>query len=267
MWRRVEDDAGRWLALLAPPARIVSLVPSVTELLCHLGAASRLVGVTRFCTEPAAALVSVARIGGTKTPDCERIVALSPDLVVVNSEENQRQDFERLVAAGITVLVSFPTTVAAAAVSIRRLGRAVDAESCAETLAGAIDDALQVRVAPPPRRIFCPIWRSPWMSFNGDTYCSDVLGHAGGVNLCATAPRRYPEVTLDAIAAAAPDVILLPDEPYAFSARHFEVLAPLHGTPAWRRGRVHLVDGKSLSWYGPRTVEALRVFRAILAPA
>ncbi len=266
MWRRVEDDAGRSLALLAPPARIVSLVPSVTELLCHLGFASRLVGVTRFCTEPASDLVGLARIGGTKTPDCDRIVGLSPDLVVVNSEENQRQDFERLVAAGITVLVSFPTTVAAAAMSIRRLGRALDAESGAATLADAIDDAMRVRVAPPLLRVFCPIWRSPWMSFSGDTYCSDILTHAGGLNLCAAAPCRYPEVALDAIAAAAPEVILLPDEPYPFAARHFDALAPLHRTPAWRRGRVHLVDGKLLSWYGPRTLEGLRVFRALLSP-
>jgi ABC-type Fe3+-hydroxamate transport system substrate-binding protein len=267
MWRRVVDDAGRTLSLPAPPARIVSLVPSVTELLCHLGASDRLVGVTRFCTEPATAVAGVTRIGGTKTPDCGRIVALAPDLVVVNSEENQRDDFHRLEQAGLVVLVSFPVTVKAAAGSVRRLGEAVGADAVAAALASAIEASLQGPVVQRPLRVFCPIWRRPWMGFNRDTYCHDILACSGGANLCAEAAARYPEVDLTAIAAAVPEVILLPDEPYPFTAAHFDALAPLHRTPAWEQGRVHLVDGKALSWYGSRTPAAVELFRTLLAAA
>jgi ABC-type Fe3+-hydroxamate transport system substrate-binding protein len=105
------------------------------------------------------------------------------------------------------------------------------------------------------------------MGFNRTTYCHDILACSGGANLCADATTRYPEVDLARIAAAAPEVILLPDEPYPFTASHFDALAPLHRTPAWEQGRVHLVDGKALSWYGPRTPAAVELFRRLLAAA
>lgn len=265
---KISDDLGRPLELKRAPHRIVSLVPSVTELICDLGAADRLVGVTRFCTEPAAVVARLPRVGGTKTADCEAIAALRPDLVVMNSEENDRAHFTALETAGLPIFVSYPTTVAAAARGIERLGRALGAERIAQQLAQRIDAALAgLRAAPPPPvRVFCPIWRKPWMSFNADTYCHDLLASAGGVNPCAGAAVRYPVVELEAVRAADPQVVLLPDEPYPFAERHLETLAALRDTSAWRDRRVHLVDGKALSWYGRRTVAGLEEFHRLLHP-
>ncbi|MBX3027672.1 ABC transporter substrate-binding protein [bacterium] len=265
-WRSVADDLGRELTLPAPPRRIVSLVPSVTELLCDLGAGARLVGATRFCTEPPDVVARLARLGGTKTADCEALLALQPDLVVMNSEENDRAHFARLVDHGLPVFVSFPTSVEAAGEGILRLGAAIAADAAAAALDERIRRAAAV-LRPLLRRrprVFCPIWRTPWMSFNADTYCHDVLARAGGDNVCARLPARYPTVDLAAIAAADPQVILLPDEPYPFATRHLPDLAALRDTTAWRAGAVHLIDGKALSWYGARTAPALALFFRLL---
>ncbi len=267
MTRRVRDDLDRELLFDAPPRRIVSLVPSVTELVCDLGAGDRLIAVTRFCTEPAALLAALPRIGGTKTPAVDDIIALQPDLVLLNAEENQRADGQRLIDAGLAVFVSFPRTVAAAAESVGRLGAALACEPAARLVAEAIAAALGAAATATPAapvRVFCPIWRRPFMSFNHDTYCHDLLVSAGGANVCAADAARYPVVELDVIAAADPEVILLPDEPYPFAERHLPSLEPLRGTSAWRSGRIHFVDGKALSWYGRRTADAVRRFRALL---
>ncbi|MEO8605910.1 MAG: helical backbone metal receptor [bacterium] len=267
MWRRIPDDAGRSLPLAAPPQRIVSLVPSVTELVCHLGASDRLVGATRFCTDPADLPPSLVRVGGTKTPACESILALQPDLVVLNSEENRREDFDALVAAGVPVFVSFTTTVAGAADAVARLGAALGTDAPAAVLADAIRTTRAAVVGDVATRwrVFCPIWRRPWMSFNRDTYCHDLLDCAGGDNVCAAAVERYPSVELPSVAAAAPQIILLPDEPYPFAERHRRHLGELAATPALRDDRLYLLDGKALSWYGPRTPAALRTIAGLIA--
>ena len=210
------DDARRTVALERPPRRIVSLVPSLTEVVCALGAAARLVGVTRYCTDPPEVVRRLPRVGGTKNPDVARIIALDPDLVLVNSEENRVEDFDLLEARGLRTFVSFPRTVAEAADSIQRIAAALGNEGEGRALSGAIRDAM--RAAPvPSRRVFCPIWRNPWMSFNRDTYADDMLRRAGGENVCADQSERYPNVDIDTIIAAAPEVILLPDEPYRFT--------------------------------------------------
>ncbi|MGD9764666.1 MAG: ABC transporter substrate-binding protein [Candidatus Binatia bacterium] len=264
---QVADDAGRAVELVGSPQRIVSLVPSVTELICDLGCADRLVGVTRFCTEPAAVVARLPRVGGTKTPIGQRITALRPDLILVNSEENRREDFEALVATGVPVFVSFATTVAGAARSVERLGVVLGAERAALALTDRMEtEHRRVLAAVRHRsRVFCPVWRRPWMSFNADTYCHDVLASAGADNVCAAAATRYPSVSLEEVARAAPEVILLPDEPYPFGERHRQTLRPLADTPACREGRVHFVDGKALSWYGARTPQALWMFAELLA--
>ncbi len=268
MWRRIRDDAGRLLELNEPPQRIVSLVPSVTELICHLGGAARLVGVTRFCEEPADVVARLPRLGGTKSPARDGVAALRPDLVVLNSEENRRADFDALESAGHRVFVSFARSVEETVASVERLGEALGLDSTSAALAAEIRRAHQTACSANGRRarVFCPIWRQPWMSFNRDTYCHDLLAAAGGDNVCADAAARYPTVELAAIAALAPEVVLLPDEPYRFTERHRSALAALAETPAGRGNRIHLVDGKALSWYGPRTAAALTYFRGFLAP-
>jgi len=262
----VADDLDRSIAIDRPAQRIVSLVPSLTETLFSLGVGSSLAAVTRFCTEPPAAIAAVVKVGGTKNPDVAAIVALRPDLVVVNAEENRRADFDALVEAGLRVFVSYPHRVADTAGLMERLGELVGAPARAAELAATLRRCLARAVAPTTRvRVFCPIWKNPWMSFNADTYADDMLRLAGGNNVCAPHADRYPTVDLAAIAALEPDVVLLPDEPYVFAAKDLPALDALRETPALRNGRVHFIDGKGLSWYGPRSAAAVECLRSLLA--
>jgi ABC-type Fe3+-hydroxamate transport system substrate-binding protein len=225
------------------------------------------VGVTNYCTEPRRIVARLNKVGGTKNPTCEQIIDLRPDLVVVNSEENRREDYDRLVGSGVPVYVTFPSDVSDAARSIRGLGTILGLDRKAEELADLIEEKLrQLDPSGSRRRFFCPIWRNPWMSFNRETFAHDLLFRAGGANVCGDTTDRYPIVELPAIAERAPEVLLLPDEPYRFSEKHRESLRPLVETPAWQTGRIHFVDGKALSWYGRRTPAALDYFASLLRP-
>jgi ABC-type Fe3+-hydroxamate transport system substrate-binding protein len=267
----VVDDAGRRLRLAAPARRIVSLVPSLTEILFAVGAGEAVAGVTRYCTEPPAGVAALPKVGGTKTPDLRAIRALAPDLVLMNAEENRREDFETLAGEGLAVLVTEPRTVRAGIALIERLatiaGRAERGRALAAELAAAVAAVERETAGARPIRYFCPIWKRPWMGFNADTYAHDVLRVAGGANVLAERAERYPEVTLAEVAARAPETVLLPDEPFRFRERDLPDLAPLAATPALAAGRVHLVDGKALAWYGPRIAAAVASFAALLRAA
>ena len=260
------DDLGRAVELAAPPRRIVSLVPSLTETLFAIGAGPCVVAVTRYCEEPAADVARLPKVGGTKNPDLQAIVELAPDVVVMNAEENRREDFDALAAAGVTVFVTEPKTMFD---GVRSIAQLAELTGCAEGTALAADQDRRVRATlaqvegRPPVRYFCPIWRKPWMTFNADTYAHDMLRAAGGANVCAVAAERYPTVTLEAIAGAEPEVVLLPDEPYRFTEKDLAALEPL----ALPRERVHFVDGKALSWYGPRIADGLARFATLFASA
>ena len=257
------------VAVPAPPVRIVSLVPSITELLFALGLEGRIAGVTIFCSEPRDQVARTPKVGREKDPDVSRIRLLQPDLVIANMEENRRDVVEALRAEGVTVWVTFPRTVAAGIELIRELGALTATEAAAVAMAKPLEAALATvlaRAADRPRaRVFCPIWRGPYMTVNRDTYVNDMLETCGGDNVFAGSAARYPTVTLEEVRAAAPDVILLPDEPYRFRDAHRADFAPLGDIPAIRSGRVHLVDGKLLSWYGPRIAEALQRLPTLLA--
>jgi ABC-type Fe3+-hydroxamate transport system substrate-binding protein len=257
------------LALPAPPRRIVSLIPSVTDLLFALGQGAAVVGRTIFCTEPADGVRGIPAVGGEKDPDLGKIRALAPDLVIASVEENVREHVEALRASSIPVYVIYPRTVAEGIGLVRDLGRLVGAEGRGEALAGALERALggvRARLAGRrPTRVFCPIWRRPWMSVNADTYVHDMLAQCGGDNVCAARPQRYPEVTLAEVAEARPEVILLPDEPYRFRRAHAADFDAHPDIPAVASGRIHLVDGKLLSWYGPRIARALEALPPLLA--
>ena len=263
------DASGSLVTVPARPARIVSLVPSITELLFALGLEGRIAGVTIFCTEPRDRVGRVAKVGREKDPDPARILALAPDLVVANMEENRREVVEALRAAGVPVWVAFPRTVAEGIELVRELGTLTDTAEAATAMADSLEAArgrALTRAAARPRvRVFCPIWRQPYMTINRDTYVHDVLRTCGGDNVFGTSPARYPEVTLQEIRAAAPEVILLPDEPYRFRAVHGREFASLTEVPAVRADRVRLIDGKLLSWYGPRIADALERLPALLA--
>ena len=268
MSMRVVDASGVVVALAAPPRRIVSLIPSVTEILFALGVGDAVVGCTTFCTEPREGVASKTRVGGEKDPKLELIRALQADLVVANVEENVRAHVETLRAWGIPVYVTYPRTVAAGVELVADLGALTGVEQegrrIAEDLARRLSGARARQSGRVPARVFCPIWRRPYMTINGDTYIDDMLTVCGGANVFADLPKRYPEVTLEAVAAARPEVILLPDEPYRFRRVHASDFSAYPEVPAVRDGRIHLVDGKLLSWYGPRITQALEVLPALL---
>jgi len=238
--------------------RVVSLVPSVTETLLAWGITP--VAVTRFCEQP-----GFPTVGGTKDPDVAAIVALAPDLVVVNDEENRREDADALRAAALALHVTTVRSVA-------------DVAPCLRDLAAALDIAPPQRFVPPQgdqphrlreirttsttttgpvtarRRAFVPIWRRPWMTLNADTYGSSLLATLGVDNVFAGDADRYPTTTLADAAARRPDLVLAPSEPYPFAERHVAELREV--TPD-----VRLVDGQDLFWWGVRTPAAIERLR------
>lgn len=254
----------------ADPRRIVSLVPSLTEALFALGLGERVVGVTDWCVHPAERVAALPKVGGTKTPSIPRVVELRPDLVIANREENRRRDIERLEAAGIEVWVSYPRSVVDGARLLRELaGLGAEPEAVARVVVGVEEALAEARANRPqrPTPVFCPIWKNPWMAVGGDTYMNDVLSLCGGRNVFAErTERRYPIVENAEIEAAQPEVILLPDEPYAFGPRDVEALARLD-VPAARDRRIHLIDATLVSWYGPRIQRAILEVRPLLAPS
>lgn len=250
------------------PRRIVSLVPSLTEALFSLGLGERVAAVTEWCVHPAEALASLPQIGGTKNPDLERIIALAPDLVIANQEENTRRDVERLRAAGLDVWVTHPRTVAEGAALLRELSRLGADERAVEQVVVPVEEAVaaaRARRPAKPVRVFCPIWKGPWMAVGGETYAGDLLALCGGFNVFGERrERRYPIVREAEIEAAAPEAVVLPDEPYAFGPGDVRELSLLD-MPAAHSGRIHLIDGTLVSWYGPRIRRAIEVLTSLLA--
>jgi ABC-type Fe3+-hydroxamate transport system substrate-binding protein len=266
---QIVDDLGFRVELPGPARRIVSLVPSWTETLFALGIGARVVGVTKFCVSPAEGVAPIAKIGGTKNPDLRAIKELRPDLIIANAEENRREDVERMRANGIAVLTTYPRTVPGAVESLLKIGRAIGCEPEAAGLAREITltvseiEAGMGVWAKLRLRVFCPIWKKPWMAFNADTYAHDVLRMLGYNNIFAAAGERYPMTTLEAALDLRPDIVLLPDEPYEFGAGDVDELRAVL-PPALSR-RVLIVSGRDLHWYGVHMVKGLKSLAALLA--
>lgn len=295
---RILDDRERELVFASPPRRVVSLVPSDTDSLFALGAGDRLVGRTRFCVAPEGEVDRIPALGGPKDPDVEAIVALAPDLVIANQEENSRTPLGALITRGVPVFISFPRTVAQGVGHVARLAKMLgllgddraraaialgySALRQAEALLEA--DALAGRA---PLSAFVPVWDSPLITGTAETYLSDALRLAGARNVFADRKRRYPlaadlglapdlpaeqagdrdtrwpRVAEGELVARAPEVVLLPDEPYAFSeadAARFRA----KDLPAARSGRVARCNGKDLTWHGAWSAEALPRLRALV---
>jgi len=252
---------GRELRLGGPPQRIVSLVPSLTEALFAFGAGERVVGVTRFCVEPRTGVRARTKVGGTKNVDVAGVASLAPDMVIANVEENTRDDVHRMIAAGLTVFLTYPRTVADAIDELQQLAEIVgpSAEATAIVRASRVALGEALRDKRPRARIFCPIWRDPWMTIGPDTYMHDLITVCGGLNVFGERNERYPSMELFEIGALTPEVVLLPDEPYHFRKRHIPEV--IEWAPA---ARIYLVDGKDLCWYGPRIPEGIRTVRGIL---
>jgi ABC-type Fe3+-hydroxamate transport system substrate-binding protein len=226
-------------------------VPSLTEAVAAT-ARELLVGATDWCSHPAG--LDVARVGGTKWPDLERVLALRPDLVIANAEENRPEDIAVLRDAGVRVWVNAPATVNQALDSLGEL--------CA--LLGAPDPEWLVAARAawadpptlPPVRAVVPIWRRPWMVLGRDTFAGDVLARLGVRNVFADARDRYPRLRPHELTAVEVDLVVLPDEPYAFG--------PDDGPEAWPQARPAFVSGRHLTWYGPSLVDAPKVLASAL---
>jgi len=234
------DDTGREVVLPTTVARVVSLVPSLSEAVA-VTAPGLLVGATDWCSHPVG--LQVARIGGTKNPRVADVLSLAPDVVLANAEENRPADLDALREAGVAVWVTAPETVPQALVS---LDRALAA--CRLDRPGWLDEAAAVWAEQPvgPRRTaVVAIWRRPWMAVGRDTFTGDVLARLGVDNALAGSPDRYPKVVLAELPAH--DLVVLPDEPYAFTA---------DDGPEAFAARCALVSGRHLTWYGPSLVEA-----------
>lgn len=245
--RPLTDDTGRPVAVPAQVRRVVSLVPSLTETLA-VTAPGLLVGATAWCSQPPE--LAVTRIGGTKNPDLAAIRTLRPDLVLANAEENRLPDLDALRAAGLAVWVTDVRTVAGALASLAALLDACGTGRPA-WLEGAHRAWAEAGPVGPRRRAVIPIWRRPWMAVGSDTFAGAVLQHLGIDNVLAGHPERYPRVRLDALPEH--DLVVLPDEPYAFTARD--------GPEAFPGRRCALVSGRHLTWYGPSMADAPRVLQ------
>lgn len=242
------DARGRRIALPAAPRRIVSLVPSQTELLADLGLDGEVVGLTRFCVHPEGWKRRKQIVGGTKNVNLDRVRALAPDLILANLEENTRADVEALDGLA-PVFVTRVATIPEALTMIRTVGSLTHRSERAEAMAERIETGFDGCASYPPVRAVYLIWRRPYMTIGRDTFIHDVLARVG-IGNAFDDRTRYPEVTEEELARARPDVVLLSSEPFPYSRKHVgEIEAFLPGTP------VLLVDGERLSWYGSRLLQ------------
>ena len=249
------DDLGYPVRVSRPVDRVVSLVPSLTESVASTRTAA-LTGATNWCTYPAD--LDVARVRGTKNPDLAAIARLSPGLVLANQEENRRVDVERLRAAGIPVWVTVIRTLDEAVAALRRMFR----EALGWPEPAWLAEIEQVWRHPPPGpRVpaAIPIWRDPWMVVGSGTFTGDVASRLGLDNVYGDHPDRYPHVSLEDLSERRPELIVLPDEPYRFTAGD--------GPEMFTGRRVALVEGRSLTWYGPSLVNARSLLLSQLASA
>jgi ABC-type Fe3+-hydroxamate transport system substrate-binding protein len=250
-----QDDLGYPVQLAHPATRVVSLVPSLTEAV----AATRreaLAGATQWCTHPPD--LDVPRVRGTKNPDLAAITSLRPDLVLANKEENRRLDVERLRASGVPVWVTDIRTLDQAIASLRRLFTSALGWAEPSWLAQA-EDAWRAPAPGPRRRAAIPIWRDPWMVVGSGTFTGDLAARLGLDNVYAGHQDRYPHVDLADAALQEADLIALPDEPYPFTRDDGPEMFPRH--------QVALVEGRSLTWYGPSLVTARSTLLTQLASA
>lgn len=260
------DAAGRLHSPAGADARIVSLVPSLTELVFDLGLGERLVGRTGFCVHPREALRAVPKVGGTKDVNLARIRELAPTHVLVNMDENRRETVDALAAFVPHIVVTHPNTPQDNLVLFALLGGVFGADAAAARLAhelrAVLDEAAALRAALADERVLYLIWREPWMTVARDTYIAATLAEVGWSTLPSveggeTGAARYPAFDWDAPWLAGVERVLLSTEPYRFRAAHLAEVARLAARPAL------LVDGEMVSWYGSRAARGLRWLMAL----
>ena len=272
----------------APPKKVVSLVPSLTESLFELGFGSSVVGISSYCVHPRELLAGLPRLGGPKTPDVKAIVGLGPDLVIADQEENDKDSILRLYEQGVQVWLTFTKTVDESLDLLRQFLALYHTDKPVmkiNSLQIGVDYARAAARAQDEISYFCPIWYRAdagtewWMTFNRDTYSDNLLQVFGGKNIFAERQRkypleadlglaeeepagerdtRYPRVTLEEVREAQPQVIFLPDDPFKFDLTHKKILMEeLKDTPAVQDNRIYFLDGTLVTWHGVRLGKAL----------
>lgn len=254
MRRIFTDMMGNNVELNYPPKRIVSLVPSQTELLFDLGLNEEVVGITKFCVHPNDWFRNKKRIGGTKTVHLDMVASLQPDLIIANKEENTKEQVEAL-SARYPTWVSDIQTVADGLQMIRAVGEftgtAPKAEMLVQNITKGFAELRAVQSTGNKKRVAYFIWRNPWMCAGGDTFISDIINTMGWQNVLAD-QLRYPEIQLSDLVDKQIDIVLLSSEPYPFKNEHIAEIKS-----ALRSAEVVLVDGEMFSWYGSRMLQAV----------
>lgn len=242
--------------------RIVSLVPSITELVCDLGLTQSLVGRTGFCVHPEAVVRRIPKVGGTKTVNLEKIRALAPTHVILNVDENEKAAADELAGFVPNLVVTHPMGPLDNLALYRLIGgifgRKAEAENLCTRFRG-VHDKLAAE-SHEPRQVLYLIWKDPWMTVSRDTYISRTLALAGLETLPLDAGSRYPQLKLEDAWVAATELVLLSTEPFMFRARHAAELSRL---PAFAGIPVRLIDGEMTSWYGSRAIEGLAYLREL----
>lgn len=255
------DAVGRRHARHAGPARIVSLVPSLTELVCDLGLTDQLVGRTGFCIHPREILKPIPKVGGTKDVNLVRLRELAPTHVIVNIDENRRECVEEIAEFVPHVIVTHPCAPEDN-LAVYRLfggifGREAEAKALELDLQAALVEARKVGACLPPERVLYLIWRDPWMSVARSTYISATLATVGWQSWPASDVPRYPAFEWGAPWLTEVNRVLLSSEPYSFRDKHVVEVEALSGRPA------ALIDGEMASWYGSRAAAGLRYLAAL----
>lgn len=242
------DQLHRTVIIPNTPKRIISLVPSQTELLYDLGLEEEVVGITKFCIHPTIWFRNKTRVGGTKTVNLDIIRTLQPDLIIANKEENIKEQVEAL-AHDFPVWISDVNNLEEALDMIKQIGSITNKKEAAEAISQRIEDAftnLKSQVSNQRLRTAYLIWKDPYMTVGGDTFIHHMLSHAGFDNLY-TSQQRYPETTVAELQALNCELLLLSSEPYPFKQKHIEELQALLPNTM-----ILLVDGEAFSWYGSR---------------
>lgn len=251
------DQLNREINLPSVPKRIISVVPSQTELLFYLGLNEEMIGITKFCIHPADKFKSTTKIGGTKQLNIVKINSLNPDLIIANKEENERGQLEELMQH-FPVWISDIYDLAGALEMIRRVGELVGRNTEAITLSNTISQNFEgINISPTNLRVAYFIWRKPYMIAGKNTFIDSMLQKCGLTNVFAM--ERYPEIGPSLLSEAKPDVILLSSEPYPFKERHIAELKAIVPSAI-----IKLVDGEMFSWYGNRLLEAPAYFKSLM---
>ncbi len=255
----ITDQLGRNISISFPPKRIISVVPSQTELLYCIGLEKEVVGITKFCVHPSEWFENKTKVGGTKTLNIELIKQLQPDLIIANKEENEQVQIE-LLAQQFPVWISDIKNLDDALEMIAGVGVITNTAHVAENLCKQIVDNFQQlpQQFETRKKAAYLIWRKPYMSINKNTFIHDMLLRCGFENVFANCHSRYPEITIEELEAKKPDIIFLSSEPYPFSEKH---IAELKLSSELKNSNVALVDGEMFSWYGSRLLYAAEYFK------